>query len=150
MSAPVAALNILRGSCHCGRLGASFSTAIEPAALHPRACDCTFCRKHGAAYISDPTGRLAFDATEAGALREYRQGSETARLLLCGYCGVLMGVVFDHAGRTYGAVNAGCLDGEPALGSAAVVSPQRLSPAEKMERWLQVWVPDVVLPPANG
>ena len=43
----------LSGSCHCGRLGIEFSTVEEPAALHPRSCDCSFCRKHGAAFFVD-------------------------------------------------------------------------------------------------
>lgn len=139
-------MNRLRGSCHCGRLSVVFSTALDTAQLHPRACDCSFCRKHGAAYVSDPAGHLAIDAAEPGALREYRQGSHAARLLLCGYCGVVVGVVFTDAGRTYGAVNAACLDDEVALGDAVGVSPQKLSPTEKVERWRQLWVPDVVLP----
>jgi hypothetical protein len=143
---PAALMNHLHGSCHCGRLGLVFSTALDAAQLQPRACDCSFCRKHGAAYISDPAGRLAIDAAEPGALREYRQGSHTARLLLCGYCGVVMGVVFDDGGRTYGAVNASCLDSGLALAEAVIASPQKLSAAEKVERWRQLWVPDVVLP----
>jgi hypothetical protein len=143
-------MNNLRGSCHCGRLSVVFSTALDAAQLHPRACDCSFCRKHGAAYISDPAGHLVIHATEPGALREYRQGSHTARLLLCGHCGVVVGVVFDDAGRTYGAVNAACLDGEVALGDAVSASPQKLNATEKVERWRQLWVPDVVLPRSHA
>ena len=68
-------MSTLRGSCHCGRLGIEFTTACEPASLHPRACDCTFCRKHGAAWISDPAGTLSVTASASDALHEYRQGS---------------------------------------------------------------------------
>ncbi len=136
---------IMRGSCHCGQLNIEFSTAKHPLDFHPRACDCSFCRKHGAAYISDPDGKLTFAQNHAGAIREYRQGSHAARLLLCGACGVLMGVVYDHSSGTYGAVNAGCLDGETGLGDAVAASPQLLTEDEKISRWLTLWVPNVAM-----
>ena len=81
----------------------------------------------------------------ADAWRECRQGSETARLLLCGDCGVLVAVVLDHNSRTYGAVNVSCLDGENGFAPSACASTQNLGPEEKVSRWLQLWIPDVVL-----
>lgn len=134
-----------RGSCHCGRLQLAFSTCLSAAGFSPRVCDCSFCRKHGAAYVSDPEGALSLHENEAGSRREYRQGSETAQFQVCGHCGVLIAVVFEHGGRRYGAVNARCLDGDPHFGESVPASPQRLSAEEKMARWLQVWVPDVTM-----
>jgi len=136
----------LRGSCHCGHLGVEFSTDRETASFNPRACDCAFCRKHGAAYVSDPAGTLSITERNARTLREYRQGSNTARFLMCGQCGVLVAVVFDHESRVYGAVNASCLDAAPDLGPPVSASPQLLDPDQKVSRWLQLWVPDVALP----
>lgn len=140
----------LPGSCHCGRLRIEFSTGQDPAAIVPRACDCSFCRKHGAAYISDPAGRLSITQNEAGAMREYRQGSNAARFLVCKHCGVLVAAVFEHGGRTYGVANAGCLDGYAGLASPVTASPQALDPEEKVSRWLKLWVPDVVLATRDG
>lgn len=132
------------GSCHCGRLRIDFSTDQDPANFTPRACDCSFCRKHGAAYVSDPAGRLSVSASQ-GALRKYRQGSNTAEFLVCGQCGVLVAVVFEHDSRIYGAVNVGCLDGHIGFAIPTPASPQVLSPDEKISRWLKLWVPDVDL-----
>lgn len=140
---------IFHGSCHCGRLRLEFSTAQNPAHFAPRACDCSFCRKHGAAYISDPAGRLSVSGTQ-GALRKYRQGSRNAEFLVCGQCGVLVAVTFEKASRIYGAVNVGCLDGHTGLGSPAPASPQALAPDEKISRWLKMWVPDVKLITSAG
>ncbi|TLY49012.1 MAG: aldehyde-activating protein [Gammaproteobacteria bacterium] len=134
----------LHGSCHCGQLNLQFSTAQDPASLVPRACDCSFCRKHGAAYISDPAGRLSIHA-RGGALRHYQQGSNNADFLVCGCCGVLVAVVFEHLSRLYGAVNAGCLDGKARLAEAVPASPQMLSADDKISRWIRLWVPDVEL-----
>lgn len=135
----------LHGSCHCGRLRVEFSTGLDAASIVPRACDCSFCQKHGAAYISDPAGRMSVTESEPGAMREYRQGSDAARFLLCGRCGVLVAVVFEHEARLYGVANAGCLDGRFVLANPVPASPQRLAPEEKVSRWVELWVPDVML-----
>jgi len=134
----------LHGSCHCGRLRVAFSTNLEAASFIPRECDCSFCQKHGAAYISDPAGRLSISFNQ-GALHKYRQGSNTAEFLICGQCGVLIAVTFEQDSRIYGAVNIGCLDERTGLGSSVPASPQALSPDEKVSRWLKLWVPDVEL-----
>lgn len=135
----------LRGSCHCGQLRIEFSTRQDTADIVPRSCDCSFCRKHAAAYISDPAGRLSVAESHAGALREYRQGSNAARFLICSHCGVLVAVIFEHDSGIYGAANAKCLDGEPGLGPPITASPQALSADEKVSRWLGLWTPDVAL-----
>lgn len=129
------------GSCHCGNLRVAFGTAVGCAHLHPRLCDCAFCVKHGAAWISDPAGTLALECGDRSALHEYRQGSGRARFLLCGRCGVLVAALYDDGTRQYGVVNARCLDRYDELGSAQVVSPQRLSADEKTSRWTKIWTP---------
>ena len=134
-----------RGSCHCGQLRVVFATALDPAGIVPRACDCSFCQKHGALYVSDSAGQLSITAQDPAALRRYRQGSNTAEFLLCDRCGVLAAVVFVHDARMYGAVNARSLDGPTGFGNPVPASPQRLAPGEKVARWLQLWVPDVEL-----
>ena len=82
-------------------------------------------------------------SSSQGAVRKYRQGSNTADFLICAHCGVLVAVIYEHGSRIYGAVNTGCLDGRNGLGSSAPASPQALSQDEKISRWLQLWVPDV-------
>jgi hypothetical protein len=139
----------IRGGCHCKRARVEFTTHQEPAATNPRACDCSFCKKHGAAYVSDPAGRLRIIVGDPSALRSYRQGSGTAEFRLCSGCGVLVAVTFEHAGRLYGAVNAACLDEDSGLGGRIPASPQGLSPEQKVARWLRVWVPDVQVLPAG-
>jgi hypothetical protein len=138
-------MTLMRGSCHCGNLRVEFGTRKSALDFRPRACDCSFCRKHGAAYISDPEGSLSIVQRHAGAIREYLQGSNTARFLLCKDCGVLVSVVFDHLSGTYGAVNAGCLDDAANFGDTLPASPQLLSAEEKTSRWRALWTPNVVI-----
>ena len=128
-----------RGSCHCGKLGVLFRPAQPVDTLHPRACDCAFCTKHGATWVSDPAGTLAIVATAPP--RECRQGSGNARFLLCGDCGVLAAVVHESDGRLRGAVNVRCMDDADAFGAAIAVSPRQLPPEGRVARWQQVWTP---------
>lgn len=140
----------LRGSCHCGEVRVELTTRLAPASLVPRACDCTFCRKQGAAYLSDPSGRMRISARHADSVNRIRQGSDSAEFLLCRRCGVLVAVIVEHASRVYGATNAGCLDDPPALGDPVAVSPRRLTRDEKLTRWMQLWCPDVEWTTGDG
>ena len=135
----------LTGSCHCQRLQLALRGSLQPNETPPRACDCSFCQAHAAAWVSDPDGELVITASDADALGRYRQGSESAEFLLCRHCGVLVAVVADHAARLHGAVNARCLDGDTRLGDRQPASPQRLAPEQRRLRWSKLWVPDVVL-----
>ena len=65
----VAEAAALAGSCHCG--------ASRPAAeLQARACQCSFCTRHGAMTVSDPAGRAVFDI-ERTALARYQFDTRT-------------------------------------------------------------------------
>jgi len=133
----------LTGGCHCGSLKLGMRLSREPGSYAPRACDCDFCVKHSAAYISDPAGALVIRMADASKLARYRQGSEQAEFLLCSGCGVLLGVVYETGGRRYGAANVRAFEGGKPFGAAQAASPKQLSPAEKTARWQSVWFPHV-------
>jgi len=38
---------LIRGSCHCGNISFHLDWSPDPAEIRARACDCTFCVKHG-------------------------------------------------------------------------------------------------------
>jgi hypothetical protein len=136
---------VFHGGCHCGQLAVEFSTNQDPATINPRICDCSFCCKHGASYISDPAGKIVVSGNITGSLREYHQGTNMARFLLCNHCGVLVAVIYKHDPDIFGAVNVGCLNGQTGLGSPMLASPQELTQEEKVSRWLNLWVSDVTL-----
>lgn len=133
----------LRGGCHCGALWLVYHTALPIAETAPRACDCSFCRMHGAAYVSDPVGALTIRVSAVDCLQSYRHGSEAALFRLCGRCGVLVAVTYEQDGRDYAAVNAGCLDERDGFAASVDASPQRLSREQKIDRWTRMWVPRV-------
>ena len=53
-------MKVYEGGCHCGNLRVAFRTALDPAQMAPRACQCAFCRKHATGAVSDPDGHLEF------------------------------------------------------------------------------------------
>lgn len=132
-----------RGGCHCGNLSLEFVSTQAAAQYQPRECDCSFCRKHDAAWVSDPSGRLLVRVREPDAVARYRQGSGTAELWICRHCGVLSFVSFAENGNTYAAVNVKALDDRDDFGPAVAVSPQRLDATRKVARWKDLWIADV-------
>jgi hypothetical protein len=137
------AIHRLDGGCHCGNIRLELDLSREPAAYNPRACDCDFCTKHSAAYVSDPQGALSIYIEDPARAGRYRQGSEQAEFLLCKGCGVLAAVLYRHEGRLIGAANARAVGGGKAFGPEQAVSPKQLSGTGKVERWRQVWFTQV-------
>jgi hypothetical protein len=135
----------LSGGCHCGNILLDLELSEPPGTYSPRACDCTFCSKHAAAYISDARGSLRIRIGARDASRMYRQGSGQAEFLICANCGVLIGVLYRSEGIFYAAVNAKAIDVPGGFGDPQGVSPQTLSDSDKVKRWRSVWFAQVSL-----
>jgi hypothetical protein len=131
------------GGCHCGNILVELEFAGTPNAFNPRACDCDFCRKHCAAYVSDAKGSLRIRIKDERAEGRYRQGSGQAEFLLCRTCGVLVGVLYQSDGGTYAAVNVRIVDVRTDFGVDVPVSPRKLSESEKVQRWQDIWFSNV-------
>ncbi len=86
------------GRCHCGAIGFAFTTETRPGAWSVRACQCTFCRGHGALAAADPNGSLEFFAHEPPYLSRYRFGLRMADFLVCSRCGVFVGATTGQHG----------------------------------------------------
>ena len=133
----------LNGGCHCGNIQVELELTRESATYNPRVCDCNFCRKHGAAYISDPQGSVRIQVKDSHQLGKYLQSSGIADCIVCRNCGVLVGIVYQSNGRLYGATNSKVIDGNPAFGADVPVSPKTLPDGEKIKRWKDIWFADV-------
>ena len=86
-------MTVHSGGCHCGNIRLSFSTALDPAATEIRACQCSFCTRHGSRAAADPNGRLVVSVEDRQRLRAYRFGLRTADYLVCGECGVYVAAI---------------------------------------------------------
>lgn len=136
-------MSTLTGGCHCGNIQLELVLTRTQDTYNPRACDCDFCTKHSAAYLSDPKGSLAIRIKDESKVGRYRQGNAIAEFLICSNCGVLAAVTYANEGRLYGAANARAIQGGKGFGPEQTVSPKTLSADQKMSRWQDVWFPDV-------
>jgi len=142
LSAMAGQLNLLTGGCHCGAVAVRFETPNPPESLTVRACQCSFCRRHGALSISDPAGRIAIEARDPALLKRYRFGLKTADFLLCSGCGVYLGAVMPDGDQAYGILNLLCLEQRDAFGGAGEpMDYDAETDAERRARRRAKWTP---------
>jgi hypothetical protein len=91
--------------CHCGVLTARYRTAVAPEDWSVRACQCSFCRSHGALATSDPKGSLEFRSHDLALVQRYRFGGRTADFLVCRECGIYVGVQMTSDKGRFGVLN---------------------------------------------
>lgn len=139
----------LKGSCHCTNILVNADLSRQPDSFNPRACDCDFCLKHGASYVSDPEGTLSIRVKDMRLLGRYKQGSDTADFLFCLSCGVLVGVTYQSGGQLFATINSQVIDENPCFGDKTPVSPKKLNANEKTKRWQEVWFSNVALVSSN-
>jgi hypothetical protein len=124
------------GQCHCGAIRIAFETSRP---LAPRACQCSFCRKHGARSVSDPEGAATL-AFSAGPTR-YRFATRAADYLLCGRCGVYVGAMVEEAGIALVTLNLNAFDDPHPELEAVPVSYDGESAAERAASRRRRWTP---------
>ncbi|MEM7293847.1 MAG: aldehyde-activating protein [Pseudomonadota bacterium] len=137
--------NAYRGRCYCGNVSFLVDTEIDLKQFSPRACDCSFCEKHAAAYFSDPDGALEIDVRRRDSLAHLKIGSGIADFLVCRDCGVLVGATVELDGNLHGTINSRIFDAGIQFNSIVSVSPKLLSDEEKKARWKSAWFTNVVL-----
>lgn len=136
-------MNYSSGGCYCGNISFEIETSKPVTDYQPRACDCDFCTKHGAAYLSDRRGHLVFYARSESDFGLYNQGSRIADFLVCKNCGVLVGVCYTEAGKKFGTVNCRAINGNATLQESVSASPKKLSDNDRIARWTEIWFPNV-------
>ncbi|MGH8280223.1 MAG: GFA family protein [Gammaproteobacteria bacterium] len=100
----------LTGQCHCGNIRFEFEIACALDKLPLRACQCSFCRKHGAVTASDPHGRVRFRFADRGQVQRYRFGLGVTEILVCMRCGGYAAGLVHIDGRPYATLNVNLLD----------------------------------------
>jgi len=97
------------GGCHCGNIAVTFDSRRKRKALRPRACQCGFCRAHGARTVTDPEGALRITVADEAKCRFYQFGLKTAEYLVCGDCGVYVAAVMREADAAWATLNVNAL-----------------------------------------
>jgi hypothetical protein len=126
------------GQCHCGRVRVGFRASR--ADLPVRACQCGFCRRHGARTVSDTDG-FAEIASE-GPLSRYHFGLMSSDALLCSKCGTYIGSALVADGITRVTLNAAGLMMQPfADEEAEPVDYAGETLHERLDRRRAKWTP---------
>lgn len=132
------------GECRCGGISVRIHLSAPPGDLIPRRCDCAFCGQHDVAYVSDPAGRVEYGLRAEEILRKERQDEGgVADFLFCRECGVLAGVLYTDAdGARFSAVNSRIF-AKAGFAAAVDASPRLLTRRERIDRWKNLWFPQV-------
>jgi hypothetical protein len=135
-------MTTLHGGCHCGSIKLAFETALDPNALPLRACQCSFCRRHGGVTTSDPAGRVLIDIRQPEQLQRYRFALGITDFLICRTCGVYVAAVMETDGRLFGVVNINALDEREPFARPPVPMEYGAETVEGREsRRAKVWMP---------
>ena len=107
---------LIRGSCHCGNISFGLTWEPDPTQIPARACDCTFCTKHGGVWTSNPAGSLTVLVRQRALVSQYSFGTATAVFHVCTRCGVTPVVTSVIEGHLYAVVSVNAFTNvEPSL-----------------------------------
>ena len=136
----------IRGACHCGNISFDLDWSPDPVEIPARACDCSFCVKHGGVWTSDVGARLRVRIGDRSRVSEYLFGTRTATFHICSACGVPPLVTSEIDGQTYAVVNVNTFD-EAArkLLRPAAVSFEAEDPAARLGPRKRGWIADVMI-----
>ena len=95
---------VLEGQCHCGAITATLFASKPANDLKLRACQCEFCRQHGAITVADAAGRAVVRLARS-TLIAYQFATRTSRALVCGVCGIYAGALLEEAPLAWSVLN---------------------------------------------
>jgi hypothetical protein len=136
-------VSVFEGRCHCGAITFELRTSRPPGQWAVRACQCSFCRSHGARTISDPEGSVRFCIPDISKLNRYRFGLRSADFFVCRDCGVYVAAVITSAGGQFATLNVNVLSPPVDVPVATAISFEGESPEQKLARREQRWTPVV-------
>ncbi|RJT39995.1 aldehyde-activating protein [Mesorhizobium waimense] len=135
-------MNRHTGGCHCGNIHLTFESEIEPPQIEVRACQCSFCTRHGSRAAADPAGRLIIAVKDETRLRKYQFGLRTADYLICRECGVYVAAIAGDKSDARAIVNINALDGRMQFSREPVaVNFDAESRESRLARRRSFWMP---------
>jgi hypothetical protein len=137
---------LIDGGCHCGNITFRFRVEPDPAEIPARACDCTFCTKHGGVWTSHPAGSLRVKVKDRSAVSVYEFGTRTAQFHICSRCGIVPFVSCRLDDRLYAVVSVNAFEGvDPALLRHAPADFDGETEATRLARRKRNWIGDVTI-----
>ena len=127
----------MRGHCRCNNIEVLWRTVDF--SVVPRACQCSYCRAKGAAYVSKSGTSVNVRIHHQGLHRIIQHGSNNAEFHECGRCGDVVLVSVEIDGEIYGALNAHCMTNRFEFSPGQIVDYAGQSVEQKRLRWRQNW-----------
>ena len=133
---------LIRGSCHCGNI--AFELDWPGDEIPARACDCSFCTKHGGVWTSNPKGALRVTIKDPSHASQYAFGTRTADFHICKRCGIVPVVTSRIDDRLYAVVSVNAFENvDQALLRRAPASFDGEETANRLARRKRNWIADV-------
>jgi hypothetical protein len=130
------------GGCHCGAIRVNLTLSMPPGEIEVRACDCTFCRAHGARNVTDASGLIEISYRDPNVVERYRFGLRTADFIICRACGVYVAAVALTADGLRATMNVNVLtDRDLFRVETAVVSYSGETAESRLARRAENWTP---------
>ncbi len=129
------------GRCHCGAIGFTYRTSLPPAKWRPHACQCRFCRTHGARTVADPNGSVQLRVADASKLNRYRFGTRSSDFLVCRRCGGYIAATIIWGAHQFATVNVNAIDAPLDVPEAVPVSYEGESADARTARRVKRWTP---------
>jgi len=129
------------GGCHCGNIKIIFESQIDPRQIKVRACQCSFCRKHGTRAVSDPEGLLTIQIADQDQLGRYIFAYRTAEYLVCRTCGVYVAAVTVGTDEPRAIAQLNAIAEDENFGIAVAVDYSHESRTDRVQRRSEVWMP---------
>lgn len=135
----------ISGQCHCGNINYQFTWPGSGQRIPVRACECTYCQKRGAVWISNPDGTLDVKVTEPQSMHHYQFGHQTATFHICGRCGIVVMASCDIDDATYAVVNVNTFENiEPEAFDRADTDFEGENNTERLTRRKRNWTPTTI------
>jgi hypothetical protein len=135
---------LIGGKCHCGNISFSLTWEPDPAQIPARACTCSFCRKHGGVWTSNPRGALRILVTDPALVSRYAFGTENAAFQVCARCGIVPAVTSLIDGALYAVVNVNAFEGvDASLIRRESTNFDNEDEAARLARWKRNWISKV-------
>jgi hypothetical protein len=135
---------LINGSCHCGNIAFSLDWPGESPEIPARACDCSFCVKHGGIWTSNPKSALVANVTDAALVSKYSFGTKTATFHVCSRCGAVPLVTCELDNQLYAVVNVNTFQGvDPSRLRRSAADFEGEGVESRLARRKRNWIADV-------
>lgn len=142
---------LISGHCQCGNISFTLEWLPDQLEIPARACACSFCTAHAAAWTACPSGQLKVKIKDSVLVSRHSFATGTAQFHVFGCCGDVPVVTSRIDGQVFAVINANTLQG-----SATTLlkrEPANLdgeSVEARIERRRRRWIAYVVIDESLG